>query len=88
VSAGHFSKSATWISLAVLSNRTLSLHYVESTSSFSKIVDLTCHKLERNAYNFIHGHFTNEKKCNEQICVQSVDGALYFIDDESILFKI
>lgn len=30
----------------------------------------------------------NEKKRTEQICVQSVDGALYFIDDESILFKI
>ena len=49
---------------------------------------MTVHKLERNAFNFIHGHFLNEKKRTEQICVQSIDGALYFIDDESILFKI
>jgi Bardet-Biedl syndrome 9 protein len=61
VSAGKFSKSVPGICLAVLSNRALSLHHVESTSSFSKIVDLTCHKLERNAFNFIHGHFLNEK---------------------------
>jgi Bardet-Biedl syndrome 9 protein len=88
VSAGKFCKSVPGICLAILTNRALSLHQVESTNSFSKITDLTVHKLERNAFNFIHGYFLNEKKRTEQICAQSVDGALYFIDDESILFKI
>ena len=88
VSVGKFCKSVPGLCLAILTNRALTLHQVESTNAFSKITDLQNHKLERNAYNFIHGWFLNEKKRTEQICVQSVDGALYFIDDESILFKI
>jgi len=52
------------------------------------MTELRVHKLERNAYNFIHGTFGREQGRSEQICVQSVDGALYFINDEHILFKI
>jgi len=66
----------------------LSFHWIESTNSFSTMTDLNAHKLERNAFNFIHGHFGTDQGQCEQVCVQSVDGALYFISDELILFKI
>ena len=55
VRCGKFSKSRPGLCLAVLSNRQISVHAVESTSAYSELVDLFVHKLERNAFNFIHG---------------------------------
>ena len=88
VSVGKFSKAHQGLCLAVLSTRLLSIHFVESTSSFTKLTDICTHKLERNSFNMINGYFGNEYAKNEQICVQSVDGVLYMIDDKFILFKI
>lgn len=74
--------------MAILSTRLLSLHVIESTDRFSKITECQVHRLERNAYNFVSGQFGMESSKNDQICVQSIDGALYFFNDDDVLFKI
>ena len=86
VSIGKFSKGKGFC-LAVLSTRVLLLFEVESSNNFSKLLDLSQHRLERNAYNFIHGFFGKDSTM-EQIIVQSVDGALFFIENERMEFKI
>ena len=89
VSCGKFSKQHKGQQcLAILSTRMLTIHFVESTNSFSKISDLHVHRFERNCFNFMHGYFANESGGHEQICVQSVDGALFFLSEGSMLFKI
>jgi hypothetical protein len=70
VAAGKFCKGVpalggAGICLAILSTRLISLQTVQSTASFSKLTELQCHKLDRNAFNFIHGSFGNENDRNE-----------------------
>lgn len=65
VGCGNFSKNHKGLCLAILSTRVLTIHYVESNSTFSKISEISQHKLERNAFNFIHGYFGNENSKNE-----------------------
>ena len=61
VCAGTFSKSHLGqLCLAILSTRVISIHSVESSTSFSKINELHSHKLDRNAYNMIHGNFGSD----------------------------
>ena len=43
------------------------------------------HDFDRNAYNFISGPFGKNSQ-KEIICVQSVDGALFFLEHETCLF--
>jgi len=87
VASGQFTKQHKGLSLAVLSTRELTIHSITSTKAFSQIQMLQQHKLERNAFNFVQGLFGNQGS-NQQIIIQSVDGALIVIDDEFILFKI
>jgi hypothetical protein len=42
------------------------------------------HDFDRNSYNFISGNFGGSPK--EIICVQSVDGALFFFKQDVQLF--
>lgn len=88
VGFGRFKKNNPGLCLAILSTRLLSVHIIESTDKFSKITECQVHRLERNAYNFVSGQFGNESNKNDQICVQSIDGALYFFNDDDVLFKI
>lgn len=88
VAAGRFTKHHNGLTLAVLSTRDISILSIESKNNFSTVNLLQNHKLDRNAFNFIHGQFGNTQHSNHQIIVQSVDGALIVIDDEFIIFKI
>ena len=88
VRAGKFAKNQDRLCLAILGTRALSIHMVESTATFSKMTEMLSHKLDRNGFNFIHGHFGSDRSKNEQICVQSIDGALIMIDFDFVLFKI
>jgi hypothetical protein len=76
------------VCIALLSTRLISIHKVESNNSFSKVIQVSQHQLDRNAYNMISGKFESDGAKNEQILVQSVDGALIAIDDEFVVFKI
>lgn len=87
VGVGRFTKHYKGNTLAILSTRELTIHSIETKSNFSTINCLQSHKLDRNAFNFIHGSF-GKQTSNDQIIVQSVDGALIVIDDEFIVFKI
>lgn len=75
VNCGCYS-SAAEISLAVLHSRKLSVYTVNSTKEFSQLNKVYEHEFNRNAYNFTSGAFGGSHK--EVICVQSVDGALFF----------
>ena len=44
------------------------------------------HSFNRNAFNFCSGAFGKSNK--ELLCVQSVDGTLFFLENESFLFKV
>ena len=53
---------------------------------YMQIKTLYEHQFDRNAYNFCSGKFGRNSK--EVICVQSVDGALYFLGHDMLLFWI
>jgi len=85
VGIGKFSVPAD-LSLAVLHSRRLSIYVMQSEEKFSTLKSVHDHEFDRNAFNFCSGHFGHSPR--EVICVQSVDGALFFLDHETFLTQI
>eukprot|EP00350_Pseudokeronopsis_sp_OXSARD2_P005124 CAMPEP_0170542984 /NCGR_PEP_ID=MMETSP0211-20121228/2244_1 /TAXON_ID=311385 /ORGANISM="Pseudokeronopsis sp., Strain OXSARD2" /LENGTH=202 /DNA_ID=CAMNT_0010846231 /DNA_START=150 /DNA_END=758 /DNA_ORIENTATION=- len=85
VSCGRYSPEAE-VCLAVLYSRKLIVYMVAPQESHLELPVLSGHSFDRNAFNFISGKFGKGKQ--EIICVQSVDGALFFIENEVFIFQI
>ncbi len=86
VACGTFHSSSESC-LAILHSRKLivaSLTY--SGKELAQYRHIYEHSFDRNAFNLISGNFGKSSKT--QICVQSVDGALFFFDQEVLLFQI
>eukprot|EP00347_Sterkiella_histriomuscorum_P008020 403346677 len=82
---GKFSYACDY-SLAILHLRKIVIAQITSTDQFSNYRVIYEHSFDRNAYNFISGTFGKSQK--QIICVQSVDGALFFYEHETLLYQI
>jgi len=70
--------------IAILHSRKIVVAAVTSSKDFSTLNVLYEHEFDRNAFNFVSGTFGKGTK--EIVCVQSVDGALFFLEHETFLF--
>lgn len=86
VESGQFSPTPE-ICIAVLHSRKLVVVILknEGKSSWNYNV-LYEHQFDRNAFNLVSGNFGKSSKT--QICVQSVDGALFFFEHDTLMFQI
>lgn len=86
VESGQFSPSPE-VCIAVLHSRKLVVVILknEGKSSWNYNV-LYEHQFDRNAFNLVSGNFGKSSKT--QICVQSVDGALFFFEHDTLMFQI
>ena len=85
VEAGKFT-SFNNCALAVLHSRKLVVFTVEMQQNIMTLKQVYEHQFNRNAFNFCSGAFGKSNK--ELLCVQSVDGTLFFLESESFLFKV
>ena len=77
IDSGRFSVACD-TSLAILHSRKLVVAQISSNEQFSNYKVLYEHSFDRNAFNFISGNFG--KSTTPNLCVQSVDGALFFYE--------
>lgn len=68
----------------ILHPRRLVIAAVVTSSSFSAYKDIYTHDFRRNLYNFTIGNFGGKPT----ICVQSVDGALFFVRHDKQICQI
>jgi hypothetical protein len=85
IDCGRFSYASD-TSLAILHSRKLVVASITSQEDFANYRVLYDHAFDRNAYNFVSGTFGKSSKM--MICVQSVDGALFFFEQELLVFQI
>lgn len=64
--------------LVILHPRKLLVAAIVTTNSFSAYKEIYSHEFKRNCYNFVVGAFGGKPT----VCVQSVDGALFFMRQE------
>ena len=87
IDTGKFS-SACEVTLAILHSRKLVVAHIVQVQlqkdDFFAYRVLHEHSFDRNAFNFVTGNFG--KNAKTVICVQSVDGALFFYEHEAMLF--
>lgn len=72
--------------LAVLHSRSLVVYAVETDKDTSQLTKVYKHELSRNSFNFTQGPFG--KSNHDLICVQSVDGMLTIINQDSIQMEV
>jgi hypothetical protein len=61
--------------IVILHPRRLIVAAIVTSNSYSAYKEIYTHDFKRNLYNFVVGEFGGK----HTICVQSVDGALFFI---------
>lgn len=70
----------------MLHSRKLVLCLLAKAEQHVTYTPLCEHSLDRNAYNMVQGSFGGPGRCI--LCVQSVDGALFFFEGDKQLFQI
>lgn len=72
--------------LAVLHSRYLVIYGVTTSHETTELIQVYRHELDRNSFNFTQGYFG--KAHHEMICVQSVDGMLTIVNQDSIQLQV
>ena len=72
--------------MAVLMSRKLIIATLVIKGDFPAIQEVHTHEFARNAYNFYIGTFGQKGEITT--CVQSVDGAIFFIQKDRQIFQI
>lgn len=89
VECGNYSAATQEPCIAILHSRKLIVALIvqaQKGDDFASFRVLYEHQFDRNAFNLTYGTFGRSLK--QIICVQSVDGALFFYEHEVMLFQI
>ncbi|XP_074605309.1 Bardet-Biedl syndrome 9 [Brevipalpus obovatus] len=92
ISCGHLLTDSKSLHLAVLHPRKFSVYSISTThgvadhGSAYNILLLYEHSLPKSSYNFVLGPF-GQIKDRDFICIQSLDGTLFFYEQESFAFS-